>query len=224
MIITIDGPSASGKSTISKLIADQLGFYYLNTGLMYRSIAYIAHHFFGISASQLAHLSKETIEKIIDNNNLVYHYTPKDGATILYEGKNITPFLKDALIDQLVSIISPQAVVRTAMVVMQQTIAYQHDSVAEGRDLGTVVFPTAHYKFFVTASLDERARRWQQDQAKRGNMYSLQEARSYLHDRDSKDSKRTLSPLKKPEHAKEIDTTHKTISQVVQEIIRTIKQ
>lgn len=224
MIITIDGPSASGKSTISKLIADHLGFYYLNTGLMYRALAYIAHHQMGINEAQLAHLSKETVEKIITHNHLAYHYTAKDGATILYEGKNITPFLKDAVIDKIVSIISPQAVVRTAMVHMQQTIAYQHDSVAEGRDLGTVVFPNAHYKFYVTASLEERARRWQQDQEKRGNHYTLHEASAYLQDRDYKDTNRVLSPLKKPDHAKEIDTTNKSINQVVQEIIDTIKQ
>lgn len=223
MIITIDGPSASGKSTVSKLVADYLGFYYLNTGLMYRAIAYVAHAYLGLQEAQLKHLSKETIENIVGNHNLVYQYNAKDGASILYEGKNITPFLKDALIDKLVSIISPQAIVRNAMVTMQQSIAYQHDSVAEGRDLGTVVFPNAHFKFYITASLDERARRWQQDQAKRGNHYTLEEARSYLQDRDYKDSNRSLSPLKKPDHAKEIDTTHKTIPQVVQQIISIIK-
>lgn len=223
MIITIDGPSASGKSTVSRLVADHLGFYYLNTGLMYRAIAYVAHTYLGLQEAQLKHLSKEIIEKIVGHHNLVYQYTTKDGATMLYEGKNITPFLKDALIDRLVSIISPQAIVRNAMVAMQQSIAYQHDSVAEGRDLGTVVFPNAHFKFYITASLEERARRWQQDQAKRGNPYTLEEARSYLQDRDYKDSNRSLSPLKKPEHAKEIDTTHKTIPQVVQQIVSTIK-
>ncbi len=224
MIITIDGPSASGKSTISKIVADQLGFYYINTGLMYRAIAYIGYTYFGLNTSQLAHLSKDVVDKITDNNNLVYHYNQKDGATMLYEGNNITPFLKDAFVDTLVSIISPQAIVRTAMVTMQQHIAYQHDSIAEGRDLGTVVFPHAHYKFFVTASLEERARRWQKDQHARGHTYTLEQAKTYLQERDTKDSNRTLSPLKKPAHAKEIDTTHKTIAQSAQEIISTVKQ
>ncbi len=223
MIITIDGPSASGKSTVSRLVADHLGFYYLNTGLMYRAVAYIAYTYLNIKEHQLRHLSKATIDSITGSNNLVYQYNEKDGAVILYEGKNITPFLKDALVDTLVSIISPQAVVRTAMVTMQQSIAYQHDSVVEGRDVGTVVFPNADFKFYITASLDERAHRWQKDQEKRGHQYSLDESRSYLQDRDYKDSNRSLSPLKKPDHAKEIDTTHKTIAHVVQQIINTVK-
>lgn len=224
MVITFDGPSASGKSTVAQKVADTLGFYYLNTGFLYRALTYVLTYVYGLSQDQLLDLSQAQLDAVNFFSRLHYSYAPATGVVITYDDQVITPYLKDAAIDQLVSLISPQAVVRITMAALQRKIAHNHSCVAEGRDVGTVVFPHATYKFYITASLEVRAQRWQEMQKKFGYHFSLQEAQKEVAARDYKDQCRAHSPLKKPEGAYEIDTSNKTIEQVVVEVVAIIKK
>jgi cytidylate kinase len=223
MIITIDGPAASGKSTIARMTAESLHFYYLNSGLLYRSVAYLLMQTQEYTQKQLAAVLVEDLEQCTDTQRFFYSYDSIHGPVILYDEKDITPFLKDALMDQCVAIISPQKIVREALSELQRSIAKSHDSVVEGRDVGSVVFPDADYKFYLTASLDVRSKRWQAYQEKKGTLYSLKEAAERVESRDSKDRGRELSPLVVPANALTIDNSTLTLEETVQEILRHIK-
>ena len=207
MIITIDGPVASGKSTVARLLAKKLNYQYLNTGLMFRAVAY------------LLYIKNQTLNL----SELTYTYTPDTGAQMLYQDHNITPLLKTPEMDQLASQVATQPEVRTALLEYQQQLAQEHDVVAEGRDTGTVVFPNAEYMFFITASLAIRAERWQGFQHQKGNEYSLAESKEIIKERDSRDEQRDVAPLVIPESAHEIDTSDMTIEQAVDACLKIIQ-
>lgn len=223
MIITIDGPVASGKSTIARMTAEHLGFYYLNTGLLYRAVTYILLNLHDYSQKDLTDVKEEDIKECIDINRFFYSYTAQEGSTIVYDNNDITRFLKDPIIDKSVSIISPQKAVREALSNLQRSIAQDHDVAVEGRDVGSVVFPHADYKFFLTASLEVRAKRWQQYQEKKGNNYSLDQVKELVEQRDLNDKSRKISPLKVPDQAIIIDNSDLTLKETVQEILKYIK-
>lgn len=223
MIITIDGPVASGKSTIARMSAEHLDFYYLNTGLLYRAITYILLNLHDYTQKDLAAVKAEDISKCIDINRFFYSYTAREGSTIVYDNNDITGFLKDPLIDKSVSIISPQKAVREMLSNLQRSIAKDHDVVIEGRDVGSVVFPNADYKFFLTASLEVRAKRWQSYQVKKGNSYSLDQVKELVEQRDLNDKTRKISPLKIPEQAIIVDNSSLSLQETVQEILKYIK-
>lgn len=223
MIITIDGPAASGKSTVARMIAEQLDFYYLNTGLLYRAVTYILIKKHSYTQETLKAVQAEDIAQCVDMNRFFYSYTPQEGSTVLYDTVDITRFLKDPLIDQNVSLISPQPLVREALSHLQRAIAKDHDVIVEGRDVGSVVFPHADYKFFLTASLEVRAQRWRRYQEKKGNIYSLQEAQERVEERDHQDQTRAHSPLVVPANAIIVDSSDITLQESVQEILKHIK-
>lgn len=223
MIITIDGPTASGKSTIAQKVAQELHFYYLPTGWLYRAVAYLLVKQFNYSEKQLANPLSEDVTVCLDPERLIYLYDLKKGGKLEYNGNDITDFLKDYTIDHAVAIISPIAMVRDKVVVAQRAFAQKHNSVIEGRDIGSVVFPHADYKFYITASLEVRAQRWQKDQEKRGNLFDLEEAKAQINDRDKKDLERDYCPLKVPEGAIIIDTSEMDLDQTVEAVLDTIK-
>lgn len=223
MIITIDGPVASGKSTIARMTAEHLNFYYLNTGLLYRAVTYILLNLHGYSQKDLASVQAEDIKNCIDIKRFFYSYTAREGSTVVYDNNDITRFLKDPLIDKSVSIISPQKAVREALSNLQRSIAQDHDVVVEGRDVGSVVFPSADYKFFLTASLEVRAQRWQRYQQKKGNDYPLKQVKELVQQRDLSDKNRKISPLRVPDQAIIVDNSNLTLQETVQEILKYIK-
>lgn len=222
MVITIDGPAGSGKSTVAQALAQKLGFYYINTGLLYRALTFLLLKREGYSEQDLAHPRTEDLKRYLELVHFSYHYSSTGHVTITFEELNITPFLKDEEIDRGASIISVNPIVRKALHEMQHRIKEKHDVVIEGRDTGSSVFPHAEYKFFLTASLQERARRWQQMQEHRGHTVTLAQAEESLKERDRRDKERTVAPLIVPEGAIEIDSTDMSIDQVIQEMMKHI--
>lgn len=221
MIITLDGPSASGKSRAARTLAHRLGIYYLSTGYLYRAVAYCALQR-GAAIVEGQPLERALVEQCADSRRLSYRYE-QGNARVLFDTSDITDQLKNPIVDRSASIVSAQPVVRAALISVQRAIAESADLVADGRDCGSVVFPAAKYKFFITASLDERARRWAADCAARAIACTLDEARAALTERDTRDAARAASPLVVPEGAVVIDTTDLTPDEVVERIVAHIK-
>jgi cytidylate kinase len=222
MIITLDGPSASGKSRAARALAHVLSIYYLSTGYLYRAVAYSALKR-GIVITEKQQLEDTLITECADPRRLFYRYE-QGNARVFFDDVDITGYLKNPVVDRSASIVSAQPAVRAALISFQRALAESVDLVADGRDCGSVVFPTAAYKFFITASLDERARRWAADCAARGIACSLQEARAALIERDTRDAARAVSPLIIPEGALVIDTTTLPPDAVVAQILAHIHE
>lgn len=219
MIITIDGPTASGKSTVAALLAKKLGFFHLNTGFLYRSLAYLLVTTRNYSLTDLENVQQEDIVECVRPDFFSYSYDVQKDVRVSYKGNDITPYLKDSSVDQYVAIISPQKLVREAMVDQQRALATKYNLVVDGRDVGSLVFPHAHFKFYLTASLLVRAARWQKDQKARGHDFTLQEAEKMVHDRDLKDMQRKISPLAVPVGGIEIDNSDLTLDETVQKFL-----
>jgi cytidylate kinase len=224
MIITIDGPSASGKSSAAQALAQKLGWYYLNTGLLYRAVTYCLLKVCGRSKEELRAVSEGDLARCANFEYLCYAYTPDQGPRVTYDGVAITGYLKDAEIDECVSYISPQPHVRHALSQLQRDLAQTHDVVCDGRDVGSVVFPDANFKFYLTADATVRATRWQKDQRARGHMFTLEQAQQRVQERDTADSARTHSPLVVPDGGIIIDSSDLTLEQTVVALLAHIKQ
>jgi cytidylate kinase len=222
MIITIDGPVASGKSTIGRLLAHKLGAYYLYSGLLYRALAYLLMRDYGYTIATIGNPITDHVAALLKPERLTYTYDEPIGERISADGIDITFFLKDALIDQAASIMSTNNEVRTQLNVLQRQIAHDKTIIIDGRDAGSVVFPHAPYKFFLTAEAHERAQRWQKQQEQRGNSVTVTEALLFLHRRDHRDSTRSHAPLIIPHGAHVIDTTGMPIEAVVDTMRRMV--
>lgn len=220
MIITIDGPTASGKSTIAELLAKKLGFYYVNTGFLYRAITYILMERKKYTYEMLARPIKKDLEEIIDTKRLIYSYD--DGPHVTFDNVDLTEHLKDASIDKGASIVSGVATVREMLLDLQRDIAKEHNIIAEGRDTGTVVFPHADYKFYLTAELSVRAQRWQELQQSLGTTLTLDEAKRMIKERDERDSKRTIAPLTVSQGAVSIDNSNMSEKETLEEFLKII--
>ena len=214
MIIAIDGPAGSGKSSVAKAVAGRLGFYYLDTGAMYRAVAFRAL-VRGIpltdEAGVAAIATAETIE---------FAHEPGDPlpSRVLIGGEDVTEAIRTPEVDDAVSPVARLASLREAMVAQQRHLASGSDIVVEGRDIGTVVFPDAEIKVFLTASSQERARRRAAQQAARGGPVDTRDVRSAIDRRDTADSTRAHSPLAAAVDAVEIDTTDLSFDEVVARI------
>jgi cytidylate kinase len=215
MIITIDGPVASGKSTIGKLLAKNLGAYYIYTGLLYRALAYLLMRDYGYTLFSIHNPNEKDIDTLLDPKRYAYRYSDSDGEQIWFDQKNITELLKNPTTDQAASIVSTNPYVRAELNKMQREIANQPMVVIDGRDAGSVVFPQADYKFFLTADPQERAYRWQMQQRQKGNTISFEQAIQFLQERDRRDSQRAIAPLIVPDGAQMINTTAMSIDEVV---------
>lgn len=224
MIVTIDGPSASGKSTVARELAEELGFYYLPTGWLYRAVAYLLVEELGYTQEMLANPKKEDVQYCLDVSRLIYTYNKKQGGALFFDKKDITAYLKDYQVDVYVAIVSPIVMVRELVVNTQRSFAQSTDCIIEGRDSGSVVFPEAQYKFYLTASVEVRAQRWQKDQEQRGNSFTLEQAQGQISSRDKKDKEREHSPLTIPKGAIVIDNSDLTFDQTIQIMLKNIKQ
>ena len=217
MIITIDGPAASGKSTIAKKLARDLNLFFLSSGMIFRAIAYILTLHFGYTKETLDDVTKEDIDKIFDSNQFDYSYS--EGEFIIsFDGKKITPYLKTKEMDECSSLLGKNVITRNALKKFQHSLAEKYDIIAEGRDMGTVVFPDAEHKFFLTASLDERAGRWIDVQRSKGKVYTFDQAKEIVSSRDERDKERDVAPLRVPENAVVVDNTDKNLEETVAEI------
>jgi cytidylate kinase len=215
LIIAIDGPAGSGKSTVSRLIAKRLGIMYLDTGAMYRAAALQAQKM-GIDFADGPGLFKMCLE-------LDLRFIPEgENQKILMGNRDITSEIRSPEMDMLSSKISAVKEVRDAMTMLQRKIGMTGSLVAEGRDMGTVVFPDAGYKFFITASVPERARRRSMERLGRGESISIEKVEEELRKRDAQDSGRAIAPLRPAEDAEIIDTTGMDIEQVIEGILKKI--
>jgi CMP/dCMP kinase len=205
MIITIDGPTASGKSTLARQLAEKLHYYYLNTGLLYRALAYLLLENKKYTYDMLTSPKMEDVREFVDADRLRYTYGYT--AHITFDGSDITGYLKDAYLDRATSLVSGVGIVRELLLDFQRVLAQKNNIVAEGRDTGSVVFADADYKFYLTADVVVRARRWQEMQQVRGNNITHEESVKSIIERDDRDSKRTIAPLVIPQGATVIDNS-----------------
>lgn len=215
MIIAIDGPAGSGKSTVAKQVARMLGFHYLDTGAMYRCVAWYAlqRGIYLEDAEQLARVAQE--EKI------AFSHEPGNpiATGVQIAGEDCTHAIRTPQVDRVVSKVAAVPAVRDALVQQQRVIAADDDIAMEGRDIGTVVFPDAEVKVFLTATPEERARRRALQNAEKS--YGETDSQVILADilaRDKADSTRDVAPLKPAEDAVELDTTGLTIDEVCERI------
>lgn len=210
--IAVDGPAGSGKSTIAKLIAKQLGYLYIDSGAMYRCIAlYILNKkLIGIKARRLKTLlQKIKIKFVKQANNKQY---------IFLNGKDVTRQIRSSSVNNIVSYVSAIGVVRYEMVRRQRDFAKYNSVVMDGRDIGTVVFQNANLKIYLTASVEERAKRRRKDLLELKERISMNALVRQIQDRDNYDSTRKISPLSKANNAIVIDTTSLDISDVLNRV------
>lgn len=208
MNVAIDGPAGAGKSTIAKILAKELGFLYLDTGAMYRAVA-LKMLRTGISVQDEKGIEAQLTHTEVD----VCH---KDGKQcVLLDGEDVSDSIRTPEISSAASTVSKYACVRGALLSLQRSIAARSDVILDGRDIGTVVLPKAEYKFFLTASVEERAARRYKELTEKGVACSFEDIKRDIETRDYNDSHRTIAPLRKADDAVEIDTTHLTIEEVV---------
>ncbi len=214
MIIAIDGPAGSGKSTVAKAVAQRLGMRYLDTGAMYRAIA-IAALSGGIPTDD-----EDALAAIALDERIRFEQEPGDALPrrVLLGDEDVTEAIRTPEADAAVSAVSRLPRVREAMVAQQRAFAAGHDVVAEGRDIGTVVFPEAELKIFLTASPEERAQRRTAQHSAGGHDVAHAETLDAIRARDHADSTRSVSPLTPAKDAVEIDTTGLGIEEVVDRV------
>ena len=224
MIVTIDGPAASGKSVTAFKLAQKLNALHLNSGLLFRALAYLLLDKAQYSEDSLSVVTQATVQNYTDMSKLAYHYNKQNGAAIVWKDKDITSFLKTDRIGQYASILACNKGVRTEMTKLQRIIAQNGLIVVEGRDAGSIVFPDADWKFYLTASLYERARRWQRMHKKQDYTTSLKTAWLQVFERDQRDRTRLLSPLVVPYGAVYFDNSLLTLDETVVRIACMIKK
>ncbi|NTU70291.1 MAG: (d)CMP kinase [Coriobacteriia bacterium] len=214
MIIAIDGPAGSGKSTVAKQLAQALDFHYLDTGAMYRALACRA------ADLSVALDDESSLAHIAATDRVEFAHEPGEALPSLVSiaGVDVTEAIRTPAIDEAVSAVARLPRVREAMVAQQRELAHAGDVVVEGRDIGSVVFPDAELKVFLTASPEERARRRAAQQSDAGIAADANAVQEALVRRDEADSKRDHSPLTRASGAVEIDTTGMTLEQVIDQI------
>lgn len=216
IVVTIDGVAASGKSTTAKLVAESLGFNYLDTGAMYRAAALAA------KKSNANPEDEPAVFSAVEKSNLSVEYSSTE-MKIFILGEEVSGELRTDEVSELTSMISKFPSVRELMVKLQRELVKNGNFVVEGRDIGTVVFPNAQLKFFLTASAEVRARRRYKEMGPDQNTRTIEEVENEMKKRDLRDSTRALSPLKKAEDAVELDTTEMTIEEQVKHLTRVIQ-
>jgi cytidylate kinase len=212
MIIAIDGPAGSGKSTTAKLAAQRLGIIHLDTGAMYRALTLKALRE-GVPADDT-----EKLGNLVHRTAIRFTGTPPQ-MTVWMDGEDVSTAIRGDKVTKMVSDYCAPMVVREAMVDQQRELAKAGSVVCEGRDIGTVVFPEADLKFFIVASVEERARRRMKDFEKLGVNKTFEELCPEIRERDKKDSTREVSPLRKAVNAEEIDTTNISVDEQVEHIV-----
>lgn len=214
--IAIDGPSSSGKSTVAKAISEKLGILHLNTGSMYRTVAYY------FLKNNLDYNNEQVVNSHIDNIEIVVKYENGEQTDYL-NGELVTPFLRSNEVSVGASIVSQFEKVREKAVAIQQDVAKNINVIMEGRDIGTVVLPNSEYKFFLTASAEERTNRRYKENIQKGIPTDYQTLLQEVKERDHRDTTRSHSPLKQADDAVFVDSTNMTINEVVDYIFSYIK-
>ena len=217
-VITIDGPAASGKSTIAKAVAQKIGVVFLDTGSMYRAFTLAAMRG-GCDLSD-----EDALEKVLTQTD--FNFEAVAGRmNVFINGSDVTEQIRDPEVTSNVHYIATVPALRARLVEMQRTFAGEQEKiVTEGRDQGTVAFPDAELKFFLTASARQRAVRRAKELKAKGLSSDLGQIQRLLEERDRADAARAVGPLLRADDAVEVDTTNMTIDEVVAELMRYVKE
>ncbi len=207
--IAIDGPAGAGKSTIARRLASELGYYYVDTGAIYRTVAYFMD-LWGVSPKDV-----DGVNRYIDELTVEIEYDEDGLQHMIMNGMDVTADIRSPEISQKASLISAHKVVRDMLLEMQRNVAKEHNVIMDGRDIGTVVLPDADVKIFLTASAEVRARRRFDELTAKGTKTTFEKVLKDVEQRDYQDSHRAIAPLKQAKDAVVLDTTELDIDGVV---------
>lgn len=212
--IAIDGPAAAGKSTIAKITAKKMGYTYIDTGAMYRALTHKALE------RDIDINDGEALEKLLQGTEIMLAPLGEDGQSVIVDGEDVSEAIRSQEVTGAVSAVAVHNAVRELMVEKQRVLGEVTGVVMDGRDIGTHVLPNAELKIFMTASVEERAKRRYEENMRRGITSSLDDLKAEISERDRADSEREVSPLRQAEDAVLIDTTAMSIEEVAKEISR----
>jgi len=218
MIIAIDGPAGAGKSTVARILAQKLGFLYIDTGAMYRALT------LKVLEEKIDIKDTPKIIAIASKTNIDLINNQDRSLKVLLDERDVSFQIREPLITKFVSDIAKIKGVREAMLKLQRRFGERGNCVLDGRDIGTVVFPDANKKFYIDADFKERVRRRHKELNDLGQNVTLSDVESDLRNRDTIDSTRNVAPLKKADDAVYIDTTDMTIEEVVERLLKEIKK
>ena len=207
--IAIDGPAGAGKSTIARALAKELGYYYVDTGAIYRTVAYFLD-LLGISPKDV-----DGVERYLDELTVEIEYDEEGKQHMIMNGMDVTDDIRTQDISQKASLVSAHGIVRDMLLDMQRDVAKKHNVIMDGRDIGTVVLPRATVKIFLTASAEVRAKRRLDEMLAKGQKGSLGQVLADIKQRDYQDSHRPIAPLKQAKDAVLLDTSDLDIDGVV---------
>ncbi len=207
--IAIDGPAGAGKSTIARRLARELGYKYVDTGAIYRTVAYF-FDLWGVSPKDI-----DGITRYIDELNIDIEYDENDVQHMIMNGMDVTEDIRTQDISQKASLVSTHAIVRDMLLDMQRDVAKQHNVIMDGRDIGTVVLPRANVKIFLTASAEVRARRRTDELTAKGEKADYSKILREIQQRDYQDTHREVAPLKLARDSIKVDTSELDINAVI---------
>ena len=213
--IAIDGPAGAGKSTIARRLAQELGFYYVDTGAIYRTVAYFMD-ILGVSPKDV-----DGVERYIDELTISIEYDDEGVQHMIMNGMDVSNDIRTQDISQKASLVSAHTVVRDMLLGMQRDVAKRHNVVMDGRDIGTVVLPRANVKIFLTAEAEVRAQRRYEELIAKGQKANLPQILKEIQQRDYQDTHREIAPLKQAKDAVKVDTSELDVEGVL-EVIKTI--
>ncbi|HHX94217.1 MAG TPA: (d)CMP kinase [Clostridia bacterium] len=216
--IAIDGPAGAGKSTVAKKLSQDLGYLYIDTGAMYRAVAYYALKE-GIDLK-----SEKALADLVRNLDISLAYDQENQLKVYCNGTDITDKLRTQIVSQNVSIVARVPAVRLRLVENQRKMAAKGGVVMDGRDIGSFVLPDAQLKLFITASLEQRTIRRMKELQAQGYRIDFEELKQEIKQRDTIDALRKMAPLKKAQDAITVDTTNLTVDETVQHILNIYKE
>lgn len=216
--IAIDGPAGAGKSTIARALAKELGYYYVDTGAIYRTVAYFMD-LLGVSPKDV-----DGVERYIDELTVQIQYDETGKQHMLMNGIDVTDEIRTQDISQKASLVSAHGVVREVLLDMQREVARQHNVIMDGRDIGTVVLPKADVKIFLTASPEVRAKRRCDELNAKGQNANFEQTLKDIQQRDYQDTHREIAPLKMSRDSVKVDTSDLDIPAVIDTIRRIVEE
>ena len=214
--IAIDGPAGAGKSTIAKALAKELGYHYVDTGAIYRTVAYFLD-LLGVSPKDV-----DGVERYIDELTIGIEYDETGKQHMIMNGRDVTDEIRTQDISQKASLVSAHAVVRDMLLDMQRDVAKKHNVIMDGRDIGTVVLPKATVKIFLTATAEVRAQRRTDELIAKGQKADFQQTLKDIQQRDYQDTHRPIAPLKQAKDAYLLDTSELDIEGVLAQMKKVI--